>query len=114
MFSCWLVHLDNIQFMLNLCSNLIGNPGLGLSLTLEDFGSEALPPHWLPQDRWENVMAISVLPGALDNLCVRIAESSETWHTWYKSETPERQMIEADDNQTEDTSTARGEAQMCQ
>ena len=85
-----------------------GNPGLGLSLSLEDFGSEAQAPHWLPQDRWENVMAISVLPGPLDNLCVKIAENSDTWHTWYKSDTPERQMVEGDDNQTEDTSTARG------
>ncbi|XP_067941284.1 uncharacterized protein [Watersipora subatra] len=70
-----------------------GNPGLGLSLSLDDFGCEAKPPEWLPKDRWENVMAISVLPGPLDNLCVRIAENPEAWHKWYLSDTPERQMV---------------------
>lgn len=87
-----------------------GNPGLGLSLSLEDFGSEAKPPEWLPRDRWENVMAISVLPGPLDNLCVKIAEGGDSWQKWYHSATPERQMVSeneaVDDNQTD---SSRGE-----
>jgi len=93
--------------------HVLGNPGLGLSLSLEDFGSDAKAPEWLPKDRWENIMAISVLPGPLDNLCVRIAENSAAWEKWYNSSVPEREMIsdqpQTDDNQTE-SSEAGGSA----
>lgn len=35
-------------------------------------------------------MAISVLPGALDNLCVRVADGSELWKNWYENWIPEK------------------------
>lgn len=83
-----------------------------MSLTLDDFGCDAKPPEWLPRDRWENVMAISVLPGPLDNLCVKLAENSEPWHKWYLSDTPERQMVQLSATQDEaptESSEQRGE-----
>lgn len=87
---------------------LLGNPGLGLQLSLEDFGSDAKPPAWLPKDKWENIMALSVLPGALDNLCVKIAESPEQWHQWYNSSNPEKsfQLVESDTSGETETDTA--------
>lgn len=85
--------MEIYSFIKTSLFSILGNPGLGLSLSLDDFGCEANPPEWLPRDRWENVMAISVLPGALDNLCVKIAENSERWHKWYNGSTPEREMV---------------------
>lgn len=86
-----------IWLVLLLCHSLpgpdfstLGNPGLGLQLSLSDFGSEAQPPSWLAKDIWENIMALSVLPGPLDNLCVKVAEDSEGWSKWFSSETPEK------------------------
>lgn len=73
--------------------NLIGNPGLGMQLTLDDFDCKDPPPTWLPQEKWEDILALSVLPGPLDSLCVHIAQNSESWKSWYKSEYPEREPL---------------------
>ncbi|KAK3108743.1 hypothetical protein FSP39_014630 [Pinctada imbricata] len=48
---------------------LQGNPGLGMQLTLSDFDCKDPPPTWLPQEKWEDILALSVLPGPLDSLC---------------------------------------------
>ncbi|XP_056010102.1 uncharacterized protein LOC125667097 [Ostrea edulis] len=72
---------------------LQGNPGLGMQLTLDDFDCKDPPPTWLPQEKWEDILALSVLPGPLDSLCVHIAQNSESWKSWYKSEYPEREPL---------------------
>jgi len=54
-----------------------------MQLSLEDFGSEASPPDWLAQDKWDNVMAVSVLPGALDNLCVKVHFFRDILIAWW-------------------------------
>ncbi|CAH1797693.1 unnamed protein product [Owenia fusiformis] len=68
---------------------LQGNPGIGMTLTLADFDCNSEIPRWLPKDKWEDVFALSVLPGSLDSLCVHIACNSEVWEEWYKSDLPE-------------------------
>jgi dynein heavy chain len=73
--------------------NVTGNPGLGMQLTLNDFDCKDPPPAWLPQEKWEDILALSVLPGPLDSLCVHIAQNSESWKSWYKSEYPEREPL---------------------
>jgi hypothetical protein len=67
-----------------------GNPGLGMQLTLSDFDSKDSPPSWLPRDKWEDILALSVLPGPLDSLCVSFASASTAWHQWYRHPYPEQ------------------------
>lgn len=74
-----------------LITRITGNPGLGtMELTLLDFGCDAPPPTFLPPDKWEDILAISVLPGPLDSLCIQMAEMPEKWEEWYQSSEPER------------------------
>ena len=62
---------------------LSGNPGLDMDISLKDFDREELePPTWLSAKKWEDVLAISVLPGALDSVCVHLAEHQEKWQLW--------------------------------
>ena len=61
-----------------------------MELTLLDFGCDAPPPPFLPPDKWEDILAISVLPGPLDSLCIHIAEMAEQWEAWYMASEPER------------------------
>ncbi|KAK7479595.1 hypothetical protein BaRGS_00029144 [Batillaria attramentaria] len=72
---------------------LQGNPGLGMQLTLSDFDSKDSPPTWLPREKWDDIMALSVLPGPLDSLCVSFAAASDAWHDWYKSPYPEQEPL---------------------
>ena len=61
-----------------------------MQLSLADFEcDDAVPPTWMPIDKWEDVLALSVLPGPLDGLCVHIAKNSDVWKEWYDSEKPE-------------------------
>lgn len=64
-----------------------------MDLTLKDFESDATPPEFLPSEQWEDLMAVSVLPGPLDGICVQLAESPEPWAKWYQSEEPEMEAI---------------------
>ncbi|XP_058857324.1 dynein beta chain, ciliary-like isoform X3 [Acipenser ruthenus] len=71
-----------------------GFQGCGsVALTLNDFGSDADPPAWLPPERWESLLGLSVLPGPLDSVCVQVAESSTEWETWYNSDHPELETL---------------------
>ena len=60
-----------------------------MQLTLSDFECDDEPPTWLPGDKWDDIMAVSVLPGPLDSLCVQIAKNADTWQTWYTCDQPE-------------------------
>lgn len=68
-----------------------GNPGFGGSITigLEDFECTSLVPDWIPAVYWEDVLAISVLPGPLEGICVHIADAAEQWKTWFNTDKPE-------------------------
>ena len=82
----------------------LGNPGLGMQLTLQDFDNSGDPPSWLPAQKWEDVMAVSVLPGPLDSLCVHIANSDDAWKTWYQHSEPETLDLPiSDDSETLDS-----------
>ncbi|KAJ8316217.1 hypothetical protein KUTeg_006231 [Tegillarca granosa] len=70
-----------------------GNPGLGMQLTLADFDCKDDPPNFLPQEKWEDILALSVLPGPLDSLCVNFAQNADAWKEWYKSEHPENEPL---------------------
>ncbi|XP_052258855.1 uncharacterized protein LOC127863384 isoform X2 [Dreissena polymorpha] len=72
---------------------LQGNPGLGMQLTLADFDCKDEPPDWMPQEKWEDILALSVLPGPLDSLCVNFAMNSDAWKAWYKADYPEREPL---------------------
>ena len=60
-----------------------------MQLSLNDFGSDEKPLD-IPSKKWEDILAISVLPGALDSLCVHMAQYPDNWLSWYKSARPER------------------------
>ena len=60
-----------------------------MQLTLQDFDNTGDPPSWLPAQKWEDVMAVSVLPGPLDSLCVHLANNDEAWKNWYQHSEPE-------------------------
>ncbi|XP_041092485.1 dynein alpha chain, flagellar outer arm-like isoform X2 [Polyodon spathula] len=64
-----------------------------VALTLNDFGSDVDPPAWLPPERWEGLLGLSVLPGPLDSVCVQVAESSTKWEAWYTSDHPELEPL---------------------
>lgn len=64
-----------------------------MQLTLNDFDCKDPPPKWLPQEKWEDILALSVLPGPLDSLCVHMAQNSDTWKSWYTSDYPEREPL---------------------
>lgn len=66
---------------------------MGMQLTLNDFDCKDPPPKWLPQEKWEDILALSVLPGPLDSLCVHMAQNSDTWKSWYTSDYPEREPL---------------------
>jgi dynein heavy chain len=70
-----------------------GNPGLNIQLTLADFSCDAPIPTWLPSERWDELLALSLLPGPLANLCVNVAEDSEKWEEWYKTTEPENEAM---------------------
>ena len=71
-----------------------GNPGLGMQLSLADFDcDDAVPPSWLPADKWEDILAVSVLPGPLDSLCVHMARDADAWKNWYHSDKPEDELL---------------------
>ncbi|XP_053409232.1 uncharacterized protein LOC123561373 isoform X4 [Mercenaria mercenaria] len=72
---------------------LQGNPGLGMQLTLADFDCKDEAPVWLPQEKWEDILALSVLPGPLDSLCVNFAQCSDAWKSWYKGDYPEQEPL---------------------
>ena len=61
-----------------------------MQLSLSDFDCDADPPEWLPAEKLEDLMAVSVLPGPLDGLCVHVATYSEEWKEWYQSHQPEK------------------------
>ena len=64
-----------------------------MQLTLSDFDSKDSPPTWLSQEEWEDILALSVLPGPLDSLCVSFASASEAWYKWYTSPYPEQEAL---------------------
>ena len=72
-----------------------GNPGFGcsLSISLSDFECSASVPDWLPADRWEDLLAFSVLPGSLEGICVRVAENNEQWKAWFHEVAPEVHVL---------------------
>ncbi|XP_055866060.1 uncharacterized protein LOC106055129 isoform X2 [Biomphalaria glabrata] len=71
----------------------IGNPGLEMQLTLSDFDCNADVPAWLSKEKWEDILALSVLPGPLDSFCAEFATNSEQWKEWYQSSYPEKQQL---------------------
>ncbi|XP_023931015.1 dynein beta chain, ciliary-like [Lingula anatina] len=80
---------------------LQGNPGIGMTLTLTDFESQASDPDWIAKDRWDDILAMSVLPGPLDAICCHIAEFSEAWKAWYNLPEPETAAMPNDKNEGE-------------
>ena len=62
-------------------------------LTLADFDCDEAVPEWLPSDKWDDVIAMSVLPGPLDSLCVQVAENADEWEAWYKTDMPENEPL---------------------
>ena len=64
-----------------------------MELTLADFDCEAPAPSFIPEDKWDDILAMSVLPGPLDGLCVQIAEKPDGWENWYKSNAPESEPL---------------------
>ena len=65
-----------------------------MQLSLADFDcDDAVPPSWLPTDKWEDILAVSVLPGPLDSLCVSMARDADAWENWYHSDKPEDELL---------------------
>lgn len=64
-----------------------------MQLTLADFDCKDDPPDWMPSEKWEDILALSVLPGALDSLCVNFVQNSEEWKAWYKFDHPDQEPL---------------------
>ncbi|XP_053561397.1 uncharacterized protein LOC128652486 [Bombina bombina] len=50
-----------------------------------EIGTNISAPTWLPQETWEDVLALSVTPGPLRHFCLQIVENSAVWEEWYNS-----------------------------
>lgn len=72
-----------------------------MQLTLRDFDSEDEPPSWMPAEKWEDILAVSVLAGPLDSLCVHMAQHSDEWKAWYQAEKPDNEPLPISDKTTE-------------
>ncbi|CAK8694749.1 unnamed protein product [Clavelina lepadiformis] len=83
-----------------------GNPGFGrpLKISLLDFECNAPVPDWMPADRWEDLLAFSILPSTMEGVCVRVAESSDLWKIWYESKEPELEEFPLQQEETSDLS----------
>ncbi|XP_015223291.2 uncharacterized protein [Lepisosteus oculatus] len=65
----------------------------GVPPSLRDLGSEGLPPAWMPAEQWECLLALSLLPGPLEGVCVQIAEHSTEWERWFNLDYPELERL---------------------
>lgn len=64
-----------------------------MQLTLTDFDCKASPPEWLSREKWEDILALSVLPGPMDSICIDLAMHSHEWKEWYESPYPEKLLL---------------------
>ena len=60
-----------------------------MQLSLADFDCELTIPTIFTPKQWDDILAISVLPGTLDSICVKIAMFGDQWSTWMTSQHPE-------------------------
>ena len=63
--------------------------GRQIPFSLEDFDCTAPVPPWLPTDRWEDLLASSILQGTLEGLCAKVAQASDIWKGRYDADEPE-------------------------
>ena len=64
-----------------------GKYNTNLNISLSDFGvPEKTPvPKWLPNDSWNDLLAMSLLQGELDHFVIAIISNEKEWKQWYDS-----------------------------
>ncbi|XP_018102433.1 dynein beta chain, flagellar outer arm [Xenopus laevis] len=48
--------------------------------------SNLIPPSWMPQERWNDLMALSLVSSPLRTFSMQVAEHSLEWGRWYKTD----------------------------
>lgn len=87
----FLGQLTEVLFFIQSSPIFPGNPGLGMQLSLHDFDCQLSPPlDTFTTSQWDDLLAVSVLPGPMDAVCTKIAAFSDQWSTWITSARPER------------------------
>ncbi|XP_069470025.1 uncharacterized protein [Ambystoma mexicanum] len=79
---------DELAFLVH-GSSAYGN----MTLALADMGSNLSPPSWLPSERWEDLLVLSMAPGPLNSFCIQVAEKSSLWEEWYNTDYPDLQNL---------------------
>ncbi|KAE8625049.1 hypothetical protein XENTR_v10006145 [Xenopus tropicalis] len=52
----------------------------------KNIDSNCVPPSWMPQDRWNDLMALSLVSGPLRMFSKQVAEHSLEWEKWYNTD----------------------------
>ena len=62
-----------------------GKYNSNINISLTDFGvpKNTPIPKWLPPDKWNDLLAMSLLQGELDHFVVAIVSSEKEWKDWY-------------------------------
>ncbi|CAH2222787.1 dynein beta chain, flagellar outer arm-like [Pelobates cultripes] len=51
----------------------------------ETIGSNINAPSWMPSERWEDLMILSIISEHFKTICAQITENSSAWENWYIS-----------------------------
>ena len=61
-----------------------------MQLSLLDFDCNLVAPiGTFTTSQWDDLLAVSVLPGPMDGICTKIAAHADQWSIWMKSSRPE-------------------------
>ncbi|RNA04920.1 dynein beta ciliary-like, partial [Brachionus plicatilis] len=64
-----------------------GKYNSNINITLHDFGvpQTTKVPNWIPKDNWNDLLAMSLIPGDLDHFVIAIVSSEKEWKNWFQS-----------------------------
>ena len=64
-----------------------GKYNSNINISLTDFGvpKNTPVPKWIPTDKWNDLLAMSLLQGELDHFVVAIVSSENEWKAWYSN-----------------------------
>lgn len=64
-----------------------GKYNSNINITLYDFGlpQTTKVPDWIPQDNWNDLLAMSLLQGDLDHFVIAIVSAENEWKNWFQN-----------------------------
>lgn len=64
-----------------------GKHNANLKIDLTDFGipNNTPIPSWIPNENWNDLLAMSLIQGELDHFVVAIISAEKEWKNWYNN-----------------------------